>query len=290
MINQCFFVVVVTFLLCQHGCFGWIDDNVQGPPASSTDFEGSPDDDGITGDTILEFLQDSLSALKEDADFRFGSEWRDESGRLKKMTMVPPQRRSSAKNGHYDTLSVNSCGSLTGIIDGSGSGSVSYEYSYCSGCVHDDDWFNTCSEECGGRPMFACIYVHGNYDKINMNYNSYQGTPINRNIAVSPASLGATCTDCYAYVGANMGFLLYCTSSYCMIDFEAGGAAKFNIDLQINEPNLNTQTTTYTPLGPTLNFPLADSEYVTLGTFSTWGGTEITIEVATDIWLGKFFT
>jgi len=237
----------------------------------------------ITGETVLHFLESAISAMKGDENYRLGSEWRSDDGSLKSMEI---RSKTRGKNRDIHALSVENCQSLHGFVDGSYSGTISYQYAYCSGCSY---WNPLCSYQCSDVEMFACVYIEGNYDKVNLNYDVNSRGAMNTDVSLDPPSLGTTCTDCYAYVGANMGFLIDCDSTSCLIDFEAGGGAKFNIDLQINQPNLNVADKVFTPLtlplsGAPANIP--SSSYETLATFSSGYGTSISIDVATDLSLG----
>ena len=240
--------------------------------------EGYPD---ITGDTVLDFLEHVLGVLKEEEEYRMGAEWRNADGSFKSMRIEPPKKRSN-KDGNVEVLSVQSCSSLTGVIDGSDQGSVSYEYGYCTGS-------NFYGSSCYGRPLEACVYIYGNYDRVNMNYNSNTGEAQNKDVSLGGLT-GATCSDCYAYVGANMGFMIYCTTTYCTIDFEAGGGAKANVDLAINDPIFTSQSSS-TPLSTPLsgapnNIP--DQSYNTLAQYNIGWGSSVTVAVATELELGKF--
>lgn len=238
----------------------------------------------ITGNTVLSFLEHVMSVLGDDEEFQLGAKWREEDGRFKQMKLELKKERHK-KIGEYSALAVDDCQSLMGFTDVSGSdGDTSYEVAYCSGL----NYYNYFAD-CYYVPPAACVYVSGNYDKINMNYNSYTGEAQSKNLPLYPSLLGASCKDCYAYAGANLGFLIYCTEYSCIIDFEAGGSAKYNVDFEMNDPVLDMSQIYYTPLKtPLTGTPayIPEDDYELLGTIRTSKG-NIYIEVATDLSIGK---
>jgi hypothetical protein len=88
-----------------------------------------------------------------------------------------------------------------------------------------------------------------------------------------------------------MGFLVYCDEDSCIIDFEAGGGAKFNIDIDIINPYLEISQPMFTPLqvpllsGAPKNIP--DSSYNQLAKFTSYSGAYITVNVATALSIGN---
>lgn len=196
--------------------------------ASSAEF-GS-----LNEDNALKFFEGLVGSMSKDPSYRLPKEWRDENGNLKKANLRDISAGLKAVNSQDSTVKtqVKECVGITPKaatytdpttkVDYT----VNYEYSISTS---------------------PCIWMQGNLAAVNMNFNTATSSATLTPIAFAGTATGFACNNCYAYVGAKIGFSMNCallaTTPSCSIGFSTGGGIGYNVNLAMTNPTLTGSST-----------------------------------------------